>query len=183
MHTFVWVGVALLLTFWAVGAYNRLMRTRQVAQERFRSYAAAQEKRLAVLLRIAHAALLHRDDPNSTQYWEQAEAKMQLLANALARAVTRVQDAERMEALLQVHQEFDASWRAARDASADLAGVPWPREMQDELALCDAAVLTHHAAFDSAVAEFNDAIAQWPTRWLAQAFGFGALRSLVPKDQ
>jgi LemA protein len=169
-HLVVTIAVVLLV-FWAVGAYNRITRLRNRLAEQFQRYAKVHEARLALLLRLAHAQLLHRDRADIEQAWHDAEGGLQALANALAHASARPLDAERIAKLQTAQRGFEAQWQRAREMSADLVGAPWPRELQDELSVHDAGLITHGAAFDAAVDEHNAQVRMWPAAALAYVFG------------
>jgi LemA protein len=171
--------LSLLGLFWAVGAYNRLTRMRNALGDHFARYAKVHEARLALLLRLAHAQLLHRDRADVEQAWHDAEDGLQRLANALAHAAARPTDAERIERLRAEQTLFDGIWLKARELSADLVGAPWPRELQDELSVHDAGLITHGAAFDAAVHDHNSQIAMWPAAGLAYVFGLKPCATLT----
>jgi LemA protein len=165
-------GVAAVLLFWTVGAYNRLVRLRNHLLRRF----VPVDQQLAV-----RSTLLQR--------------QLDALA-ALPSGATR-----EVEELRAARAQADAAWEVARhrpgasgainslrlalqilararerlalqpDASAELTG------LHGELVVCDHALQFALGQFNDAVNEYNLAVRQFPTGLLAAVFQF---RGAVP---
>ncbi len=175
-----WIALsaAALLVFWAFGAYNRLMRERAAAIKCFADLGHATEERAAVLLRMAHAQLVHVSDAEQESLWHRMEACVQQSANAAAHAAVRPLDAPRIKALSIAQSALAQALDAVRTGSQDLAGAPWPGEVQQDLARSEARVMTQSENFDACVAVYNESIAQYPTGALAWLFGLRAAQTL-----
>lgn len=177
-------AIAAVLLFWAVGAYNRLMRLRAEANSAF----AAVEVELSRHVELVRSQL---PPPEATQpapleaepisFWSALHAAAGQLAATLASVRGKPLDPEGMEALSAAQEVLGTAWeRAARDDAHDLAG---PR-LPDTVLLRRAHLLLQaHAAtetFNVAVARYNEGIAQFPAVVLAWLFGFRPGRGLSP---
>ncbi|HEY9067653.1 MAG TPA: LemA family protein [Burkholderiaceae bacterium] len=162
-------GVAALLLFWAVGAYNRLVRLRG---ELARRYAPVDEQ-----FGQRHALLL-----------QQIDALAPVLANAMPRldalrAACQQAESARLHARARPGRvESITSLRLAEDILSEArAKLPVPTtagtalpEIGAQLAAVDTTLAFARRQFNEAVEAYNRAIAQFPTRVLAGLFGFRA---------
>jgi LemA protein len=176
--------IAAVLLFWAVGAYNRLMRLRADANAAFASVDAELARQVALVSE-------HLPPPEPTQpapldgppvsFWDALHAAATQLAATLAAARGKPLDGDNIAALSAAQEVLHMAWeRAERDDAHDLAG---PR-LPDTVLLRRAQLLLQaHAAtesFNAAVARYNEAIAQFPAILLAWLFGFQPARTLAP---
>jgi LemA protein len=179
--TFVpWIAAAVAL-FWAVGAYNRLVRLRSDANAAF----AALETELAKQVQLVHTCLPPEDDQPASQFsggsafWGGLQGASAQLAAALANARSRPLDPERIAVLGAAQEVLAMAWdRAERDDAHDLAGPRLPTHLSGELSHM---VHTAQAAtenFNKAVASYNEGIQQFPAMLLAWLFGFQPGRGL-----
>ena len=162
-------GVAAVVVFWIVGAYNRMVRLRSDLVARFATVDERYKQRHALL-----------------------ERQLELLSAALAAA------APRLEALRAACRQADAareharvrpgaasavtSLRVAEEILADarsrvpvqsVAGADLP-ELNARLATSDTALAFARSEFNAAVALYNEAVRQFPTVLVARLFGFRA---------
>lgn len=171
---FLWTFAAVLL-FWAVGAYNRLMRLRGEANSAF----ATLETELSRQVALVRECL---PPPESTQpasldgevsFWSGLHGAASQFAASLAGARSRPLEPEGIAALSAAQDVMAMAWeRAERDDAHDLAGPRLPATLTARRAQL---VIQTHAAidqFDQAVARYNEAIAQYPAALLALLFGF-----------
>jgi LemA protein len=176
-----WVIAAVLL-FWAVGAYNRLMRLRAEANTAF----AAVE---AQLVRHVELVRSHLPPPDATQaasldnessFWSGLHAAATQFAATLASVRGKPFDPDGIAALGAAQGVLSAAWeRAERDDAHDLAGPRLPDTVLQRRAQL---LLQAHAAtqqFNQAVSRYNEAIAQFPAVLLAWLFGFKPARPLT----
>jgi LemA protein len=167
------LGVILLLLFWMVGAYNRLMRLRnalglawgqidellvrraaalEMLEGAVRGSLADEANSLQALLLAQEAqrlaALAVRARPSSAPLVEAWVAADRELASPMAR----------LHSLIEQQPELDASdsVRPARQQMAELA----PR------------LVYARQAFNEAADRLNAALLEWPTRLLVRLFGF-----------
>ncbi len=175
-----WI-VAAVLVFWAVGAYNRLMRLRAAANAAF----AALDEEFTRQLELVNACLLPEDSHPASQFdggsafWGGLQGAAAQFAASLAAARIRPLDPERMAALGAAQEILAMAWeRAERDDAHDLAGPRLPHNVsaeREQLAR-QAHVATRH--FNDAVLRYNEAIEEFPALVLAWLFGFKPGRGL-----
>jgi LemA protein len=177
-------AIAAVLLFWAVGAYNRLMRLRADANTAF----AAVDAELVRHVELVRSQL---PPPDATQpapleiepvsFWSALHAAAAQLSATLSSVRSKPLDPDGIEALSAAQDVLGMAWeRAVRDDAHDLAG---PR-LPDTVLLRRAQLLLQaHAAtqaFNAAVLRYNEGIAQFPAMVLAWLFGFRAGRELSP---
>ena len=185
-----WISLAVLL-FWAVGAYNRLVRLRSAALQAFGALDAHLVRMIAMLGEY-EATLLPERDPSDARaaLW----AATTQFGASLAAARARPLDGQAAAALQTADQVLDTAWQAAvragsTDASKPSAGGGGtdgaPARPSDALAAWAARREQHVAhntlarqQFNDAVAHYNGAIAQFPASVLAWLFGFHKARPL-----
>lgn len=168
-------SVAAVLLFWAMGAYNRLMRLRADANAAF----AALEGELAKQVALVRECL---PPPEATQpapldgepaFWSGLHGAATQFAASLAIARARPLEPDRIAALGAAQDVLAMAWeRAERDDAHDLAGPRLPETLTARRAQI---VMQTHAAiehFDQAVLRYNEGIAQFPAVLLALLFGF-----------
>ena len=171
-----WIVLAVLV-FWAVGAYNRVMRLRSACVQAFGaldsyflqtqgllsewSAAQAAGDDVADAQRLAHAA------------WQQSLAAM---GAALAGARARPLHAPTMQRFEHAHEAQFVAWQALKNQPGAPDDPAWRLRWQQQQAQTGLAA----DQFNTAVAQYNAAIAQFPARVLAWFFGFRAARPLQP---
>ena len=175
-----WILVAVTL-FWAVGAYNRLVRLRSEAKGAFHALDTELQKQVQLVL----ACIPPEEEQAPSQFtggsafWGGLQGAAAQLAASLAAAKSRPLDPDRIAALGAAQEVLGVAWdRAERDDAHDLAGPRLPEnfsgERQQLVRMAQAA--TEH--FNEAVGRYNDAIAQFPAMVLAWIFGFQPARGL-----
>ncbi|GKS87265.1 LemA family protein [Acidovorax sp. SUPP1855] len=173
-----WIFLALLL-FWAVGAYNRIVRLRSAAIQAFGGLDAHLMRMMAMLGEYEAA-----QGPAPAAH---ADARAALWAAttqfgaSLAVARARPLDAGAAAALLTGREVLEAAWLAmvrvaeVPHAPGEGAALPlWAQRWQELVA--QNALATRQ--FNDAALQYNQAIGQFPARLLAWLFGFKAARTL-----
>lgn len=175
-----WI-VAAIVVFWAVGAYNRLVRLRSEANGAF----AALETELQRELALVRACIPPQEEQPASQFqggsvfWSGLQGAAAQLAASLQSARVRPLEGERIAALGAAQEVLASAWeRALRDDAHDLAGSRLPpdveRQLQELVRMTQAAT----ERFNQAVDRYNHAIDQFPALVLAWLFGFRAGRGL-----
>ena len=169
-----WIIAAVLL-FWAVGAYNRLMRLRAEAHSAYAALEAEFAKQVELVRKhlpgadFTQPAALEQE----STFWAGLQGAAGQFAASLAAAHSRPLEARRIAALSAARDVLTNAWvRAERDDAHDLAG---PRLPDTVLARRAQLALQTHSAieqFNRAVLRYNEAIAQFPALLLAWLFGF-----------
>lgn len=171
-HIVGWAFAALLL-FWAVGAYNRLVRLRAGIVRQFAPVDEQFRQRHALLLQLLDA--LAPVLVNATPRIEALRAACQQVEMACAHAKRRPGAAGAITSL-----------RLADEILGEARGrLPVPSAPGSELASLNAQLqasdLTLAFArrqFDAAVLEYNHAVTQFPTVLLVGLFGFRSAATL-----
>lgn len=180
-----WIVLAVLL-FWAVGAYNRLVRLRSAALQAFGGLDAHLVQMVSTLgeyeaAQAAQAGNTPADGPHKEARAALCAATTQFAAS-LAVSRARPLDAGSAAALSTgldvLHAAWDSALRATPlDAAAEgavEAVALWTAQREQHRA--QNALATRQ--FNDAVVLYNAAIAQFPARLLAGLFGFRAGRPL-----
>ena len=170
-----WIACAVLL-FWAVGAYNRLVRLRSAAIQAFGGLDAHLVRMQAMLAECdaAHAG--------AEGVVEQARMALQGAATQfganLAVARARPLQPAGAAALSTGRDVLDAAWaqllRVREDEDGPAAVITWRQRWEEHQAQSRVAV----EQFNDAVAQYNAAITQFPARLLAWLFGFTPAKAL-----
>ncbi len=169
-----WILAAVLL-FWAVGAYNRLMRLRAEAHSAFSGVEAEFAKQIELVRKHLPGAELTQPAPleQESTFWAGLQAAAAQFAASLAAAHNRPLEPRRIAALSAARDVLATAWeRAEQDETHDLAG---PRLPDTVLARRSQLALQTHSAvdqFNQAVVRYNAGIAQFPALLLAWLFGF-----------
>lgn len=175
-----WVIAAFTL-FWAVGAYNRLVRLRSDANAAF----GALEAELARQVQLVHDCVPPEDEQAQSQFtggsafWGGLQGAGAQLAATLASAKARPLDPERIAALGAAQEILSMAWdRAERDDAHDLAGPRLPENFSGERQQLVRMTQSATEHFNQAVLRYNQAITQFPATLLAWLFGFHPARGL-----
>jgi LemA protein len=158
-------GVAAIVVFWIVGAYNRMVRLRSDLVARFAAVDDRYKQRHALL-----------------------ESQLELLSATLSAAAPRL-DAYRQADAAREHARVRpgaasavTSLRVAEEILADarsrvpvqaVAGSDLP-DLNARLATSDTALAFARSEFNAAVALYNEAVSQFPTVLVARLFSFRA---------
>lgn len=168
-------SVAAVLLFWAMGAYNRLMRLRAEANSAFAALEGEFAKQVALVRECLPPADATQPAPLDGEpgFWSGLHGAAAQFAASLAAARARPLEPEGIAALSAAQDVLAMAWeRAERDDAHDLAGPRLPETLTARRAQI---VMQTHAAiehFDQAVLRYNQAIAQFPAVLLAWLFGF-----------
>lgn len=168
-----WLVGSVILVFWAVGAYNRLLALRNDIGRAFALVDAQWQTRQSLLLQWVERqqASMAETTPSSGEVIAACEAlqmaRDQLRARPAAEAMaTALREAE--EALARVRQGSDAAWsdQQERPAAAD------DESVRQALSTADQALAFAREQFNRAVGTYNQAIHQFPTLLVARVFSF-----------
>ena len=176
--------VAGLVFFWAVGAYNRLVRLRAGCAQQF-AVVDAQFVRLWAWVQGSLPAHVRDEEtaadstPSSLiEVWSACEVFAESLAQArtqpwLATPIQRVNMARvQLFKLLRQEKDFHAAdesaWFSAplQKKFERLKTQSWPMIV----------------AYNQSVQTYNDAVSEWPARWLARHFRLEAAAKLDSAD-
>ena len=178
-----WIGAAVLL-FWAVGAYNRLIRLRAAVLQAF----AALEARLREQADLVQACLPASFVPAVAKeegagngmagLWNGLGGATLQFTASLDAARTRPLDPDSIAALKAAHGVLYMAWqRLQQDDAHDLAGAALPDTLQLRWQQTAAHVKDDAGMFNQQVDAYNDAIAQFPALLVASLFSFRPARA------
>ncbi len=165
-----WLLLALLL-FWGVGLYNRLMRLRARALE----VLGVVEKHASTCVRLVGQYLVApQGDAQvlAAGQWADVHAAAAHLEQLLAQPRPAPLQAGAVAGLAEAWTRLHSAWREASEGPIDLAGPVMPQEMQDAWAAASLKVQSASGGFNQIVARYNEAIQQYPARWVATLMGF-----------
>lgn len=177
--TWVVLGVVLVALFWAVGAYNRLVRLKNAIANAFGQIDVQLKRRhdlVPNLVEVARKYLAHESETleaviaarNQAHTAEQTAAASPLNAGALG-------------ALAGAEQALGGALGrlfAVAEAYPDLKADQTMRELSEEIASTENRIGFARQAYNDHVLEFNDSAAQFPTLLIARAFAFVSLPML-----
>lgn len=170
-----WVLLAagLLLLFWAVGAYNRLVRLKNAIANAFGQIDVQLKRRYDLipnLVEVARKYLAHE-----AQTLEAVIAARNQARGAEQTAAAQPLNASALGALAGAEQALGGALGrlfAVAEAYPDLKADQTLRELSEELASTENRIGFARQAYNDHVLEFNDAAAQFPTLVVARLFGF-----------
>lgn len=159
-----WTGLA-ILPFWAVGAYNRLVRLRSQGLAAF----AHLERELSELASLAACEQAGSQALLAAAEQLQASLKVSRL-HPLDGPSTLVLKTALETLCLCWHRQYEVSFDEAAANAREALERQWePLLAQSERARCE---------FNLAVAQYNAAIGQFPALLIAWVFGLGAAASM-----
>lgn len=173
-----------IVLFWALGAYNRLMRLRSAVAQAFGSFDAHMVRMVALLGEFNAARTVQRaqqgDEGVDKEIAALQGATTQLSA-CLAVVRARPLSVDAVAALTAARGVLRDTWRgAAREGLLEAPdGDPstpslWQARWDEHVQQNDQAA----RVFNDAVAQYNEAIGQFPASVLARVFGFKPARVL-----
>ena len=176
-----WIACALLI-FWAVGAYNRLVRLRGEVNAAF----AGMEAELAKHVQLVEQCLPEGEtqpaslfDGQESSFWSGLQGAAHQLQASLALARQKPLAADGIAALGAAQDVLGMAWeRAERNDAHDLAGPRLPPTLTTTRAQLVAQAGAAAAQFNQAVERYNRAVRQFPAVLLAWLFGFKPGRGL-----
>lgn len=193
-----WIAFAVFL-FWALGAYNRLMRLRSAVVQSFGSFDAHMVRLVALLGEFGAAQTVQRGSllpDGGAQELSALQGAVTQFSASLAMARARPLQGDAVAALTAAREVLRATWATAlqklladpaQPAASASAGDPGVAPGATPMVLSvwqvrweEHAVQNEQAirVFNEAVVQYNAAIAQFPASLLAWVFGFKSARAL-----
>jgi LemA protein len=171
--TLVLIAVAALLVFWAVGAYNRLVRLKNTIANAFGQIDVQLKRRYDLIPNLVEAAKKYLQH-------ERATLEAVTLARNQAKSASDVvrskpANAAAVVALATAEQVLEGSlgrFFALAEAYPDLKADETIRELSEELTSTENKVAFSRQAYNDAVLDYNNAQGQFPAMLIASAFSF-----------
>ena len=176
----VFLAVGLVVFFWAVGAYNRLVRLKNAIANAFGQIDVQLKRRYDLipnLVEVARRYLAHE-----AQTLEAVIAARNQARTAELTAAGSPLNAGALGALAGAEQALGGALGklfAVVEDYPDLKADQNMRELSEELTSTENRVGFARQAYNDHVLEFNDAAAQFPTLLIARLFGFQPLDMLA----
>jgi LemA protein len=167
------VGLFALILFWAVGAYNRLVRLKNAIANAFGQIDVQLKRRYDLipnLVEVARKYLAHEAETLEAVIAARNQAR-----NAEQTVAASPGNAGAMGALAGAEQVLGGAMGrlfALAEAYPDLKADQTMRELSEELASTENRVGFARQAYNDHVLAFNDAAAQFPTLIVARLFAF-----------
>ena len=172
-QSLVLIAVCAVLLFWAVGAYNRLIRLKNIIVNAFGQIDVQLKRRYDLIPNLVEAAkkyLLH----------ERETLEAVIAARNQARAASdavrnRPTHAPEVLALAAAEQALGSSLGrlfAVAEAYPELKADATIRELSEELTSTENKIAFARQAYNDSVLDYNTAQAQFPTLLIARVFGF-----------
>lgn len=183
MSTAIWFLLTLaILVFWALGAYNRIIRLRgvvssalqalltqwqmqaQTVDARLEQYSAGQETE-------SQWAML---DEGALRWRPLTLAGRQFLAciSVLQQQAQALTSADDVAAVWAARNIFESSWQRLLAEQDDLAGAPIPPDLQIAWAQHEPSINDRRNAYNASALAYHQAIEQFPASLVAWVFAF-----------
>ena len=167
------IALLAVLIFWAVGAYNRLVRLKNVIANAFGQIDVQLKRRYDLIPNLVEAAKKYLQHEQSTL---EAVTLARNQARTASDAVrSRPASAQAVTVLAAAEQALAGSlgrFFAVAEAYPELKADQTIRELTEELTSTENKVSFARQAFNDAVLDYNNAQGQFPTVVLARVFGF-----------
>ncbi len=169
----IFIALLAVLIFWAVGAYNRLVRLKNVIANAFGQIDVQLKRRYDLIPNLVEAAKKYLQHERDTL---EAVTLARNQARAASDAVrSRPANAQAVTVLAAAEQALDGSLGrlfAVAEAYPELKADQTIRELTEELTSTENKVTFARQAFNDAVLDYNNAQGQFPAVLLARVFGF-----------
>ena len=172
-----WVslGVIAVLAFWALGAYNRLVRRRNELANAFAQIDVQLKRRYDLIPNLVETARKYVQHERETL--EAVIAARNTARGAADAARARPSDGARIGALAGAEQALTGALSrlmAVVESYPELKADATLRELAEELTHTENRVAFARQAFNDAVLDYNNTAQQAPTNLVAGLFGFRA---------
>jgi LemA protein len=167
----IFIAVMAVLIFWAVGAYNRLVRLKNIISNAFGQIDVQLKRRYDLIPNLVEAAKKYLSHERETleaviaarnQAKSASDAVRSRPANALAVTTLAVAEQALSSSLGQLF--------ALNEAYPDLKADETIRDLSEELTSTENKVAFARQAFNDAVLDYNDAQGQFPAVLIAKMF-------------
>ena len=173
LQTMVVMALAALLIFWAVGAYNRLVRLKNIIANAFGQIDVQLKRRYDLIPNLVEAARKYLSHERDTL--EAVIAARNQARSASDRVASRPGQADAVIALAAAEQTLGGSLGrlfALAEAYPDSKADQTIRELSEELTSTENKVGFARQAYNDAVLDYNNAQAQFPALLIARLFSF-----------
>ena len=173
LQTIVSLTLLAMLVFWAVGAYNRLVRLKNSMANAFGQIDVQLKRRYDLIPNLVEAAKKYLQHEQETL--EAVISARNRARSASDRVASRPGQADAVVALAAAEQTLGGSLGrlfALAEAYPDLKADKTIRELSEELTSTENKVGFARQAYNDAVLDYNNAQGQFPALLIARLFGF-----------
>ena len=173
VSTLVSIALVALLVFWFVGAYNRLVRLKNIIANAFAQIDVQLKRRHDLIPNLVEAARKYLQHESATLEAVIAARNQARRASDAVRA--RPAHAGAIVELAAAEQALDGSLGrlfALSEAYPELKADQTIRELSEALTSTENKVAFSRQAYNDAVLDYNDAQGQFPALLVARLFGF-----------
>ena len=172
-NSLITIATIAVLIFWSVGAYNRLVRLRNIIANAFGQIDVQLKRRYDLIPNLVEAAKKYISHERETlEAVTAARAQAQSASNA---ARSRPANAQAVTALAVAEQALSSSLGslfALNEAYPELKADQTIRSLSEELTSTENKVTFARQAFNDAVLDYNNAQGQFPAVLVAKLFSF-----------
>lgn len=172
-QTLVLIAILALLVFWSVGAYNRLVRLKNVIANAFGQIDVQLKRRYDLIPHLVEAAKKYLQHEQATLEAVIAARHQAKVASDAVR--NRPTSAAAVSALSVAEQALDGTLGrlfAVAEAYPELKADQTIRELSEELTSTENKVAFARQAYNDVVLDYNNAQGQFPAVVLSRVFGF-----------
>ena len=167
------IALLALLVFWAVGAYNRLVRLKNTIANAFGQIDVQLKRRYDLIPNLVEAARKYLQHERATL--EAVTLARNQAKSASDAARSKPADATAVTALATAEQALDGSlgrFFALAEAYPELKADETIRELSEELTSTENKVAFSRQAYNDAVLDYNNAQGQFTAMLIASLFSF-----------
>ena len=172
-NSLITIATIAVLIFWSVGAYNRLVRLRNIIANAFGQIDVQLKRRYDLIPNLVEAAKKYISHERETlEAVTAARAQAQSASNA---ARSRPANAQAVTTLAVAEQALTSSLGglfALNEAYPELKADQTIRDLSEELTSTENKVTFARQAFNDAVLDYNNAQGQFPAVLVAKLFSF-----------
>ena len=179
----IFIGVLALLVFWSVGAYNRLVRLKNIIANAFGQIDVQLKRRYELIPNLVEATKKYLSHERETLEAVIAARNQAKSAGDVARG--RPANAAAVGTLAVAEQALSDSLGqlfALSEAYPDLKADQTIRQLTEELTSTENKVTFARQAFNDAVLDYNNAQGQFPALLVASLFSFAPSAMLQATD-
>ena len=173
LSTIALIAVLALLVFWSVGAYNRLVRLKNIIANSFGQIDVQLKRRYDLIPNLVEAAKKYLQHERDTLEAVIAARNQARTASDAVRS--RPANAQAVTTLAAAEVALDGSLGrlfAIAEAYPELKADDTIRELSEELTSTENKVGFARQAYNDAVLDYNNAQGQFPALLIARLFGF-----------
>ena len=172
-QTLVLIALLALLVFWSVGAYNRLVRLKNLIANSFGQIDVQLKRRYDLIPNLVEAAKKYLQHEQTTLEAVIAARNQAKVASDAVRS--RPANAAAVTALSAAEQALDGTLGrlfAVAEAYPELKADQTIRELSEELTSTENKVAFARQAYNDTVLDYNNAQGQFPALLIARTFSF-----------